>query len=677
MKLPKSTDKLKAKPVNIEDVTIPMLTVKAKTHNVQKGKNGYGYKEIYAGFDIETTNVIDREQNIKNAFMWIWQFSYNDYIIIGRTWEQFRDLLCKIIVANKLNKSKRLLLLIANMGFEFQFFRKHFDEIKVFARKERQPISAILFDCIECRDALTLSGGGLADLAKNYTRTQKKVGDLDYSKLRNKSYVPTFEEFQYIYNDVIILAEFSKYLFTTFIKKQHYLPMTKTSINRHEMKSEMCKEDKEKIKDGFPSYHDYKILMNYVFRGGYVHGSCDNIGVKLTLERMFDFTSSYPAVMLHFKYFPWGQPIEVFNVSRETLKQKINENTRFYFKATFTNIHSTTNHSIESENKCLYLQKPIIDNGRVHRAEILTTWLCDYDYRIYSMFYEWDSMIIESFYEFPETAPLPDYVLDPLKTNYIKKAELKKNGENYALQKSFVNSLYGCMVTRLYETEITYSNGQWGETGDKFNFEKVRKKQFLLPQWGIYVTAVARYNLLYNVWKIDKDRGDSNVVFCDTDSMKIKVYDDVSRETIETWNNDIARQNANLPAEFYDIGMFDCENKAPVTFMTRGAKRYIYEDEKGIHVTIAGLPKKALVDYCEKTGKDIYSVFSTRMMIPFDDSDKLTTCYNDEETSAIVNGEIMTELSSVALFEIPFTMSVTKEYIAFYERMQQARGGII
>ena len=683
-------------PIPANMVTVEMLKVNAKTYSVQKGKYGYGYKEIYAGFDIETTNVIDREQNIKNAFMWIWQFSFQSFIIIGRTWEEFTELLCKIIVANNLNKRKRLLLPIANLSFEFQFFRKHFDEIKVFAKQERQPISALLYDCIDCRDVLAISGGSLASLAKNYTQTQKRKGDLDYNILRNKSYKPTDTEYQYIYNDVIILNEFSRYLFDTFIKPRHFLPLTKTAIIREEMKAGMSAEDKQNILDGYPSFLDYEILMNKVFRGGYVHASAANTDIILLLEKMFDFTSSYPAVMLHFLGFPYGQPKEIFNVSRETMLKKLHDDKRFYFKVRFKNIRAVLGHSIESKNKCETEGKAIFDNGRVYKADYLIAYLTDYDFRIYNMFYKWDKMDILEFYEFPETGPLPDYVLNPMKKYYIKKAQLKKAGLPYALEKEMVNSFYGAMVTRLYKMEIDYKNKKWSTCSDNFDFYKIRKKQFLLPQWGVYITAVARYNLLRTIYKIDKIRAVPNCTLSDTDSVKLKRYDKVSRETITKWNNKMSELNKDLPPEFWDLGFLDDETakiattvfdmgdglkmkigKPKVKFKTLGAKRYIYEGKNGVVVTVAGLPKNALQKYCKRLNKDIFEIFSTFTQVPFDESDKLTTAYNDEETSAVVNGEEMRELSSVALYEIPFTMRVLQNYIDFYKWIKKENSRVV
>ena len=47
--------------------------------------------------------------------------------------------------------------------------------------------------------------------------------------------------------------------------------------------------------------------------------------------------------------------------------------------------------------------------------------------------------------------------------------------------------------------------------------EREKKQGFLSFSWGVWVTAHARNNLLENVIKLDKD-----VIYCDTDSIKLK-----------------------------------------------------------------------------------------------------------------------------------------------------------
>lgn len=151
--------------------------------NIKGGRKPINYLMLYSGFDIETTNMSDT----KHAYMYIWQIALNDMVLLGRSWDEFTLVIRILEEYNNLCSSKRIIIWIANLSFEFQFIRKRFNFTKIFAKEQRKPLYAIIDDCIELRDPLPISGGSLAQLAKDYTKTQKLVGDLDYSIIRNST----------------------------------------------------------------------------------------------------------------------------------------------------------------------------------------------------------------------------------------------------------------------------------------------------------------------------------------------------------------------------------------------------------------------------------------------------------------------------------------------------------
>ena len=61
------------------------------------------------------------------------------------------------------------------------------------------------------------------------------------------------------------------------------------------------------------------------------------------------------------------------------------------------------------------------------------------------------------------------------------------------------------------------------------------------------------------------------------------------------------------------------------------------------------------------------------MMLDIGFSNKLTTKYNDECHRALINGELMEEFSSVALYHIPFTMSLDKYYLSLILELEKER----
>ena len=123
------------------------------------------YLNIGSAFDIETTSMIIN--NEKFAFSYIWQFGIGiNNVYYGRTWAELEDFLYTIKDCLKLCESKRLVIYVHNLGYEFQFMRKHFNWVNIFAVDERKPVKAICDLGIEFRDSYILSGYSLANTAK-------------------------------------------------------------------------------------------------------------------------------------------------------------------------------------------------------------------------------------------------------------------------------------------------------------------------------------------------------------------------------------------------------------------------------------------------------------------------------------------------------------------------------
>ena len=112
---------------------------------------------------------------------------------------------------------------------------------------------------------------------------------------------------------------------------------------------------------------------------------------------------------------------------------------------------------------------------------------------------------------------------------------------------------------------------------------------------------------------------------------------------------------------FSDLGQFSAEEDY-IESKFLGAKRYLARYPDGsIHATIAGLPKDAILHL--PAGTDPFDYFSLDgMCIDAEISDKLGCKYIDEETSDIVDGEVMTEKTSVCLFAMAFKLKIDKVY---------------
>lgn len=646
-----------------------------KFTTIGKGKYKYKYLELHCAFDIETTTLVEE----KRAYMYIWQFQINEVTIIGRTMLQFIELLDQI-KKRLYVPGVRLIVWVANLGFEFQFIRKYFEISEMFAKKKREPLKFLLNGFFEFHDALAISGGSLEQLAKDFTQTKKLVGDLDYTIMRNYKTILSEKELDYCINDVVILKEFSEYIWKKFIKEENFLPLTKTGILRKEVKDK-AKEYansigisfthlQEYVKSLFPKSEGiYTFYMEFLFRGGYVHGNIkySNEIIKNCKILGVDFISSYPAVMLQ-EYYPIT-PFKLVEYDEKYLKTHC-----CILYCVFKNIKTKTTHTIESKSKIIKYKNAIFDNGRLYKAEYIYVCLTELDYLNYCEFYEWDdkkSKVINCFIS--KKGLLPRYLLDVLVKHYIDKDNLKEQGlkdtTDYALCKSLVNSAFGLTVTRLTFNDVSYDNLKWGLSPSKKTYYEMISNQVLSPFFGIWICAHARRRELHTL-KLLK-----NVAYSDTDSHKVIGFDKIY--IIKEYNKSIIRKNHKV-CEYYGydkkhllkIGTFDLESLI-YKFKTLGCKRYLYSDNNGLHQTISGLNKKSLELYCKDNNLDAFEFFNDKMYIPTDYTFKLSSTYNDEYTSDFINGEKMAQFSSVALTPVDFTLKLDPDYIALIQKLYE------
>lgn len=636
---------------------------------------------VSAAFDIEATN----DSKTRAAYMYVWQLYLNGTVYIGRTWKEFFELLDDIAYYFKTSPKRKLYIFIHNMAYEMSFLLPRLlaaEKLKrVFAKEKHKPIEVVLNNGIVFRDTLALTNMSLANLAKNYTKTQKLTGELDYNIPRNSHTKLTTEEIHYCVNDVQILGEYADQLHTEYTLNKQKIPLTSTGIVRAYIKRE--------IKNGRyytghianlypPTVKEYNYTMRWLFRGGYTHAQTQICGEIYNDVTSWDLTSAYPSVMLQKSY-----PNTPF-IMTETPLQDIENGKAVIFTAEFTNITAVTPHTIESKHKCIDYQNAIFENGRLYSADKLIVMLTEIDYKIYQQFYKWDGMTIlyaKSAYK----KPLPDYLTLAVAYFYRRKAELKKmtrnDPKNEALKKELLkvkgmlNSCYGMCVSRLNTTDILYNdNGEWKEVDGK-PYEKIIKKQFLSPYWGIYVTAYCRERILTAFKLIG-----CNALYGDTDSVKVlgdysDIFNNINAEIMEI-NRKICTR-LKLDYNLYrDIGTFDNDG-IYTQFKTYGAKRYVYTalnhktNELETTAVIAGLPSDVINEFIENHGQAaLYDFFENGML--FENCGKNAHHYADY-SETIINGEKMVEYGSCYIFPVNFEMRIDSIFLALINERQEIR----
>lgn len=683
--------------------------LKEDPEHIQIGARDYW--KIESGYDIETT----REGDF--AFMYHWQWTMGKQIFLGRTWKQYETWTAAL--QKYLSRAKlRIIVWVANLGHEFAFLQYRHKWSSVFAKAATKPLKAATGK-IEFREALSISGqGGLANLAKTYCHTRKAVNDLDYSKIRNQYTKLNPTEKGYTIADVAILSEWADYMYTTYIKQPgDKLPMTQTGICRKAV-DDAAKATgsyariKQAVKNLYPKKKEqYEYLMKYLFRGGFTHAnvyyaSSDDVNEVVPNVIGFDYTSSYPAVMLQSAYkYPVARfvPIELEHDGKQITDSRLNlDKNALIITIRFRGLKPRSLHSIESDHKLInggeYAAEGVyLDNGRVICADQMTVCITELDYFVYTWFYKWDSIEIIN----AQCAPkgnLPKYLTQPLLAAYVKKCQLKKSGMDktpeYANAKSIVNSFYGMTVQRLVFTDWIFDaedhKAPWKPKVSKVPYWRQIQDKLLSPYWGIWVTAWARYKLLSVVHQLDPDKSYFNVVYCDTDS--IYMIDTArGRKIIKEHNAAIFDYNKDLPPECWDLGTFDPIDKGVhYEFKTLGAKRYIKLANGRAEIVVAGMRKGSyertfaqedppedgdyiivrVPDPVDKAKKnemyiskyDLFAHFRDGLLLSVDVADKLCSKYKYYSYSADVDGVCMQELSGVALVPTSFHIKMADYY---------------
>ena len=666
------------------------------------------YFNVESAFDIETSSVmLENEQ--KFAFMYEWTFGIKDknFICYGRTWEEFKDLCRQLQEYFLLDSEHILVVYVHNLSYEFQFMRKYFNWLDVFAVDERKPVKALCSYGIEFRDSYILSGYSLEKLAGNLVshNIKKLVGDLDYNLTRTHITELTENELAYCNNDVeIVLAYINEQIeqYGSITK----IPMTNTGRVRNFVKDKCYFTEKNHRKSSKGKYQRYKELMNELtlttgeytmlkrcFMGGFTHASMLYSGKLLHDVASIDFTSSYPYVMLSEK-FPMSKPEKVKPTKEQFLKWVNDDNVGLMFVVRFKGLQSKLSfETYLSESKCDVLENPIINNGRVFKADTVQTTITDIDFKILYKCYTWDSIEIANVHKF-YMQYLPKPILLAIVELYEKKTTLKDvSGKEveYLVNKGMLNSVYGMCVTDIVRDNISYKD-DWqlekytiemmNEQIEKYNSSSNR---FLYYPWGVWVTAYARKNLWNGILEIGID-----YVYSDTDSVKFLNYEK-HKEYINRYNLDVERKLKKMckfrQIEFERlkpktikgvekmIGVWDFEG-IYTHFKTLGAKRYLVRSKKDekLHLTVAGLSKQNGVEYmlriCNNDYEKVFANFNDDLYIPENETGKHTHTYIDSPITSMItdyqnNVVEVTALSGVHLSPCEFTLSISQQYSKF------------
>lgn len=688
----------------LKDLTQFLSTINTK--DIIKSKDKI-YYNLAMSFDIETSSFYEDKNGViytnddyrklkntvkaeKKAIMYIWQFAIEDNVIIGRTWNDFLYF-CKKLYDFLNLKERYIVVYVHNLSYEFQFICKWFNWIDIFADSERKPIKATTDTHFIFKCSYRLSGYSLEVLANNLKshNIKKMVGDLDYNLIRNSKTPISKEELKYCENDVLIVTSYIDEQINEFgnIEK---IPLTQTGKVRRYVRKQ-CFQNKEYqyfIKELTIEKPEYMLLKN-AFMGGFTH--CNAMYTNKICQNVtsYDFTSSYPTVLISEKY-PMSKGKEVY-ITTETELLNLIKNYCVLVDLQFTNIKTSFMYEqIISYSKCRNVKNPLINNGRIVQAETLTITCTDVDFLNIRDFYKWDSMKIGLCYIYKKDY-LPKEFIKTILHLYKSKTELKGvDGKEveYLHSKELLNSLYGMCVTSIVHDTVNFNGAEWttenGNLEEELKNYNTDKNRFLFYHWGVWCTAYARNNLYTGIKECKDD-----YIYSDTDSIKI-FNADKHKMYFQKYNKWIVQKLEkclkyhNIPLDYISpktikgetktLGIWDFDGFY-TDFKTLGAKRYIYRKDNKISITVCGLSKKSGKEFIENQQKP-FLFFNDGMFVDCEHTGKMTHTYIDREIENIItdylgNTAYYHEKSFIHLEKTDYLLSLSDMYIKYFMGVQK------
>ena len=227
--------------------------------------------------------------------------------------------------------------------------------------------------------------------------------------------------------------------------------------------------------------------------------------------------------------------------------------------------------------------------------------------------------------------------------------------------KNKLNAVYGMSAQRPVRLPIIYNGVELLEdTGaDRAAIlEKSNSRAFQSYAWGVWVTAWARFRLQEGI-----DLVGDNFVYCDTDSVK---YIDKPGIEWEQYNQQRKKDSEYRGAvakdkdgNFHYMGVYELDGVYD-QFKTLGAKKYCYTDGSGLHLTLAGVGKKAGAEELLENGG--ISAFKEGFI--FIKGGGTESVYNDliEPLHITIDGHKLDVGSNVVIRPSTYTLALTDDY---------------
>lgn len=686
------------------DVIKNLPDAKAKRGDKKREKH---YVQCYAAADSETTKIPNEELSVMWMFQWGFLVEDEIYFVCMRTVAKVKEFLEKVAANlgyNGKGKPRCMICFIFNMNYDITYMRSWFPVYDMFFKDIEHPLYGTSHGGhFEWRDAQALFGpGGLAAATKGL-EYEKLKGDLDYTKKRfswtKVDAAPAgHSEFDYCVYDIAGLVcavkrEVDRNGVSLYGLKRTFTGWVRKDLNRILYPLRIYKDSITE----HDNYETFKALQE-AKRGGNTHANKEYVGDPYDFNCK-DVSSMYPDSMIHDK-FPYGPFYPIRMPDKATYEGYI-ERGEYAVLARIQVYNLELKDELEpvpyiSKDKCraivglgqlnkftrngttVYKQSTVTgeeDNGRISYCCFCEMTITDEDFRVMRDMYNFDYDVVNmwvSKYEY-----LPKEIRDYLINLYKVKTEYKDRGaefeSDYAKAKVRLNSAYGLFCANLLTDSVVYDNDigdyvteiEWKKPDYYIenDYYECIKKVLLVPRIGVWVCAHCRRKLQRLIDTVGVD-----FLYCDTDSvfyLNAAQHEDAINALNEEYKGRAIESGCyatDVKGHVHYCGFFEDDKDGKI--VTLGSKKYAYEKDGKIKLTVAGVPKKEGSKELEEAGG--LEAFKPGMVFH---AGKLRPIYNKENSYGTrhvydcdgVEGDVEVT-SNVCLVDVDYKLGYGETY---------------
>lgn len=600
--------------------------------------------------DTETSH--DYNPDTGEGYTWVyqWAFRWCRQLSIGRTVTELLEQLEKIDQVNHLTRDGiGCVIYIHNASYDLSylmpFLKQKYGKFDRILATSPHKIITLEVGPWEFRCSFRLANRSLYKWGKDLgIKHGKKKGLIDYDVVRYPDTKLTRRDWIYQIYDVIALEECVLKELETEGDTLRSVPLTSTGyVRRHGRELARAANDWKEFQKTKLDVPTYKALR-FAFAGGLTHGN--RFYISKTVRgciRHRDFRSMYPSELRARKAFPAGPWFKVYEYEPGVKftwddYEEYKKDNCLLVTAIVDNLELRKGETLPylQYQKCLLgatkgWKATVKDNGRVIKAVgtmVLTMTEIDWDILRRQYIFAKEPRIVSV--TASKRGAIPEYLRELVDIYFTEKtvfkdlvkkleAELALDAEILDAQTSLVksknraNGIFGMAATDPVRLDYELSEETWAWNHQLLTQDVIEEKlakfyksrnSFMRYQIGVYVTALARKDLMEMYWLI----GPENFLYGDTDSIFYRSTPEIE-ERIEAENRRreaeaiangafIEANGKRVTYDAFELEKHKGETERIIEFRFLHAKAYAYVTDDGeLHVTVAGVAARDAKGY--------------------------------------------------------------------------------